>query len=191
MSSTFNGHIILAGGFNLSAIDWETHEVLPGAPNTREASKLLTILDDFGLHQSNSKPTRKNNILDLFISIAPSLVNRIEILPGLSDHDAILAEFDINPYSKKSQRPKVNVYHKMEKDKFEEYLYSWREDFIKIKHKYTTNELWENFKSALELGVKKIVPVKTIRKKDKLPWVSKKSKNLNKKSNREIKHFLK
>ena len=145
VSSKFNGHIILAGDFNLSAIDWETHEVLPGAPNTREASKLLTILDDFGLHQSNAKPTRKNNILDLFISNAPSLVNRIEILPGLSDHDAILAEFDINPYSKKSQRPKVNVYNNMEKDKFEEYLYSWMEDFNKIKHKYTTNELWENF----------------------------------------------
>ena len=93
-------------------------------------------------------------------------MNRIEILPGLPDHDTIIAEFDINPYSKKSQRPKVNVYHKMEKDKFEEYLYSWREDFIKIKHKYSTNELWENFKSALELGVIKFVPVKIIRKKD-------------------------
>ena len=103
-------------------------------------------------------------------------MNRIEILPGLSDHDVILAEFDINPYSKKSQRPKVNVYHKMEKDKFEEYLYSWREDFIEIKHKYATNKSWENFKSALESGVKKIVPVKTIRKKDKRPWVSKKIK---------------
>ena len=74
MSSTFNGHIILAGDFNLTVIDWETHEVLPGAPNTREASKLLTILDDFGLHQSNSKPTRKNDIRDLFISSAPSPV---------------------------------------------------------------------------------------------------------------------
>ena len=95
-------------------------------------------------------------------------MNRIEILQGLSDHDAILAEFDINPYGKKFQRPKDNVYHKMEKDKFEK-------DFIKIKHKYTTNELWENFKSALELEVKKILPVKTIRKKDKLPWVSKKN----------------
>ena len=64
----------------------------------------------------------------------------------------------------------------MEKDKFDQYLYSLKEDLNKIKHKYTTNELWENFKSALELGVKKIVPVKTIRKKDKLPWVSKKIK---------------
>ena len=61
---------------------------------------------------------------------------------------------------------KVNVYHKMEKDKFEEYLYSWGTDFNKIKHKYITNELWETFKSALEFGVKKIAPVRTIRKKN-------------------------
>ena len=71
----------------------------------------------------------------------------------------------------------------MEKDKFDQYLYSLKEDFNKIKHKYTTNELWENFKSALELGVKKIVPVKTIRKKDKLPWVSKKNKQKIKQKN--------
>ena len=71
MLSTFKGHIILAGDFNLSAIDWETQEVLPGAPNTREASKFLTILGDFGQHQSNSKPTRKNNILDLFYQMRP------------------------------------------------------------------------------------------------------------------------
>ena len=169
MSSTFNGHIILVVEFNLSAIDWETHEVLPGPPNTQEGGKLLAILDDFVLHQSNSKSTGKINILDLFISNEPS----IEILLGLSDHDVILAKFAINPCSKKFQRPKVNVYHKMEKDKCEEYLHSWREYFNKIKHKYTTSELWENFKSALESGVKKCVLVKTIRKKDKLTAVCK------------------
>ena len=49
MWSTFNGHIIIAGDFNLSAIDWETHEVLSGAPNTREASKLL---QDIKIHKA-------------------------------------------------------------------------------------------------------------------------------------------
>ena len=96
-------------------------------------------------------------ILDFFISNAPSLVNRIVILLGLADHDAILAEFAITPYSKKSQRPKVNVYHKMEKDKFEEYLYSWREDFNKIKHKYTTKNCSEDQKSSIILGVSYIM----------------------------------
>ena len=71
MSSTFNGHIILAGDFNLSAKYWETHKVLPGAPNTREASKLLTILNDFGLHQSNSKPTRKKTYWTYLYQMCP------------------------------------------------------------------------------------------------------------------------
>ena len=79
--------------------------------------KLLAILDDFGLHQ-----TRKNNILDLFISKAPSLVNRIEVLPGLSDHDAILAEFDASLQGRETTRSKINVYNKMETAKFEKYL---------------------------------------------------------------------
>ena len=133
MSSTTNGHIILAGDFNLAGIDWETDEVITGAATPGEARKLLAIFDDFGLHQSNAKPTRKNNILDLFISNAPSLVNRIEVPPGLSYHDAIFAEFDVSLQGRKITRSKIKVYNKMETDKFEKYLKLWEEDFDKKK----------------------------------------------------------
>ena len=56
------------------------------------------VINPSGLNhyiENNSKPTWKKTILDLlvFISNAPSLVKRIEVLPGL---DAILAEFDIS-----------------------------------------------------------------------------------------------
>ena len=74
MSSTTNRHIILAGDFNLSGIDWETNEVIPGTTTSGEGRKLLPIFDDFALHQSNSKPTQKNYILNIFILNAPSLI---------------------------------------------------------------------------------------------------------------------
>ena len=40
MSSTTNRHIIRAGDFNLSRIDWETNEVITGETTPGEARKL-------------------------------------------------------------------------------------------------------------------------------------------------------
>ena len=47
----------------------------------------VSCLDDFGLVQMVSEPTRGDNIFDLFLTTNPTLVNSVEILPGLSDHD--------------------------------------------------------------------------------------------------------
>ena len=93
MTNKSNRHNILAGDINLLGIDWETNAALTATITPKEVQKLLAILEDFGLHQSNSKLSRENTILDLFITNAAGLVNRIEVPPGLSDHDAILAEF--------------------------------------------------------------------------------------------------
>ena len=60
-------------------------------------------------------------------------MNRIEVLPGLSDHDDILAEFDASLQGRETTRSKINVYNKMETDKFEKYLKLWKEDFDKKK----------------------------------------------------------
>ena len=59
--------------------------------------KLLSIFDDTGMWQSNLKPSRYENILDLLIPNSPNLLNRVETIPGLSDHDAIFGKVDINP----------------------------------------------------------------------------------------------
>ena len=42
---------------------------------------------------------RYENILDVLITNSPNLVNRIETIPGLSDHDPIFGEVDISPQS--------------------------------------------------------------------------------------------
>ena len=80
-------------------------------------------------------------------------------------------------------KTKINVCNKMETDKFEKYLKLWEEDFDKNKTQVTINELRDDCKTALEKGVAKFVPVKTIKKRDKLPWVSNTIKKMIKKRN--------
>ena len=59
------------------------------------------FLDTFsmlGLSQMVMFPTRLDNTLDVFLTNRPSLVNRCELVPGISDHDAaVYVHSDILP----------------------------------------------------------------------------------------------
>ena len=62
--------ICLAGDFNFPDIDWRSNTVLPGGTLDDQASAnmLLKLMSDQLLNQYVLVPTRKNNILDLFMS---------------------------------------------------------------------------------------------------------------------------
>lgn len=54
--------------------------------------KFLDLIHDTicsNLEQIVSFPTRKDHVLDLFMTNRPSLVNRCEPLPGIVDHDIV------------------------------------------------------------------------------------------------------
>ena len=101
-----NSHVILCRDFYLPSINWDTCETMEHAKHP----KLLSILDDTGMCQSNLKPTRYENMLDLLITNSLNLVNRLETIPGLSDHDAIFGEVDISPQKITNNKPSVRVY---------------------------------------------------------------------------------
>ena len=101
-----NSHVILCRDFHLPSINWDTCETMEHAKHP----KLLSILDDTGMCQSNLKNTRYENMLDLLITNSPNLVNRLETIPGLSDHDAIFGEVDISPQKITNNKPSVRVY---------------------------------------------------------------------------------
>ena len=39
-----------------------------------------------------TEPTRLNNTLDLFFTNLPTLIQEVEVVPGLSDHDAVIVQ---------------------------------------------------------------------------------------------------
>ena len=73
----------------------------------------VDTINDHGLEQLISVPTRGNNILDLILCSHPSLISNVEITPGISDHDAILYCFELpnKPLSYKIDHP-IYLYHK-------------------------------------------------------------------------------
>lgn len=71
--------------------------------------KFLDLIHDTicsNLEQIVSFPTRKDHVLDLFMTNRPSLVNRCEPLPGIVDHDIVY--IDITASKDKQTYPSQN-----------------------------------------------------------------------------------
>ena len=84
---------LLGGGFNLPDIDWRDASVT-GHQNPLAINRgFLETFEDIGLTQIVDFTTHSNpdHTLDLLLTNRPSLIQRCEPLPGVADHDAVLA----------------------------------------------------------------------------------------------------
>ena len=70
------------------------------------------MLLDVNLSQAVEIPTRLNNTSTLDLTSNSSLVNRVISMPGLSDHDAVLADVNISEKLCKIKRRKAPLFHK-------------------------------------------------------------------------------
>ena len=66
-------------------------------------------IQDLGLEQMVQTPTRESNILDLFLTNCPNLVPRTEVIPGLSDHDAVFMELQLHAQKKRLLRRRIPI----------------------------------------------------------------------------------
>ena len=86
-----SAHVWVAGDFNLPDINWEDSSTVSSTQLTTISEQLIEISDDHSLTQIVNKPTQSTpdteNILDLFFSNYPDMIQRHDVIPGLSDHD--------------------------------------------------------------------------------------------------------
>ena len=58
------------------------------------------------------EPTRGKNILDYFLKSNPTLVNDIDIHPGIADHDLVLINANVKPHEGKQIPRSVPLFNK-------------------------------------------------------------------------------
>ncbi|CAH1276990.1 Hypp9451 [Branchiostoma lanceolatum] len=90
-----NAIVVLGGDFNLPDLDWKERTLKPGSSYPNIHRQFVDIISDLGMEQIVEKPTRGTNTLDIIVTNHPSLFPRVEIIPGLSDHDIPYAELQI------------------------------------------------------------------------------------------------
>ncbi|CAH1274649.1 Hypp5350 [Branchiostoma lanceolatum] len=92
-----NAGLIIAGDFNFPLWNWETMSLKPNPVYTTVHQQFVDLLYDTGLDQIVKEPTCGENTLDLVLTNSPSLIPRVEVIPGISDHGIVYFEFKTKP----------------------------------------------------------------------------------------------
>ena len=169
-------NIIISGDLNLGDIDWSKNPPSTTNPLTcRDMSSLLEYIDNCALTRHVIEPTLPASgwTLDLVISSTPALVSKVEIRPGISDHDIVL--FDINIKCKRIAKPpyKVYLYKRMDSKGLQESVRGIKSKFFNSSPDLkSTNENWMFFKQELQKAIDMHVPHKITKAKSHLPWLS-------------------
>ncbi|XP_021362611.1 cap-specific mRNA (nucleoside-2'-O-)-methyltransferase 1-like [Mizuhopecten yessoensis] len=164
-----NTTIIIGGDLNFPGGDWSHNSLKPGAPNIPFHHQFKDVLDSNHLIQSVHENTRKDNNLDLLITNAPSIVQRVDVLPGISDHDIVFGEFDVHPVRLDQQRRQIPLYSKANRCGFIEEFHSILQVFEDMSKdaSVTANDMWIVFKNAIMKGFKKFWTFIKHKRKDK------------------------
>ena len=168
LRSINNGQILLAGDFNLPDIDWTNNAFIPGGQYPALSKKMLEIVNDFGMEQVVLEPTRGKNTLDLFFTTNPTLVEKVTMTPGMSDHDSIpLVIINCKPKFIKQKPRRIFLYHKANLQALKNELNNWSSLFVqKDTHSCSVNELYDEFQKAFEDAMDSHIPSKTVSKKN-------------------------
>ena len=162
---------IIGGDLNLPQVDWTTDSsILDG-----HGSLLRDTMDELGLSQHCLKPTRpeSNNILDLIFTNRPCAVIDIEVLPGMSDHNIVLASFNLTTRSVQNQQRLIQKFNKADWDairKDAEIL--TKQYFDSDPNKRTVAENCHLLENGIRNIISEKVPTKRARRKSSYPWIT-------------------
>ena len=186
-------HLWLGGDFNLPDINWEVETVAHYGSYSTLSNQLLTVMRDSFLDQVVMEPTRitetTSNTLDLFFTSNKTLINKVEILPGISDHEAVyVIDSSLRPMKVNIPARKVYQYREADYKSMKEELKSFQKEFEEKAPTADVNELWTIFKYKIHSLMDQYVPSKLLRgNKLQKPWISREVKALMRKRDKLFK----
>ncbi|KAI8486093.1 hypothetical protein Bbelb_361930 [Branchiostoma belcheri] len=171
-----NAHIWLAGDFNLPDATWNPEvDSITSKPSSLTGN-YISLANDCGLEQMVCEPTytrgQASNTLDLFLTTNPTLVERVKIVPGLSDHDIPLIDVHAKPQTSNSSGRLIYLWRKADTAALQQDMSSFSRDFTDQAQNNTASENWKLFKAAITNAANKHVPRKTVRRQSHKPWIT-------------------
>ena len=109
--------IVIQGDFNQPNINWEDNSIPSDVNTSKEtAEELLHAIHNNDIDQLVRKLTRGKRILDLVLTNNKSIVKEVEVIAGLSDHDAVKTVMKIGMKGNKKPPRKVYLHSKADID---------------------------------------------------------------------------
>lgn len=193
MATKTSATVWVGGDFNMPKMDWSNISPTPDCKLQSHYRDFINILFDNNITQMVQDPTRGNHILDLFLTNNPSRVNRAQVIPGISDHDAVLVVINTSARMKTQKPRKIHLYKKADWDGLRSHITNLHESLSKSK-KYISDsvaDLWQSISSSIEEGVNTFIPSKMSSTKNKLPWIKVELKRLFRKRDKAFRKYKK
>ena len=159
-------------------MDWDLSAPKPDCNHPSFYSDCLEAFSDCLLEQMVTSPTQGQNILDMFFTSNPTLVNKVTIIPGLSDRDIVLAEVNSRPELIKQPLRDILLYKKADWDLLKQ---SMTDFYIELQSDPATTysqALWDKFAARLQQGIDKYIPVRRSGTRDGFPWINQEVRRL-------------
>ncbi|KAI8516831.1 hypothetical protein Bbelb_054120 [Branchiostoma belcheri] len=158
-----NAIVVLGGDFNLPDWDWEKKVLKSGSSYPNIHRQFMDTINDLGMEQVVEKPTRGGNTLDLIVTNHPSLFQRIEIVPGLSDHDIPYVELQVTNARVRQKERQVPCFKQADWNGLRKSI-QVLSDSILATHagKPDVEAVWTDLKTGLQEKVQEFIPHKKI-----------------------------
>jgi len=179
----------ITGDFNYPGFSWPDSNISATAPYKGLHSEFLATIHDHGLEQMVCDPTRDGNILDLLLTNDPMSCIKTEVIPGISDHEAILTSLDVKVKRITQAKRQIPQFSKADWISFNDHMRPVSQQIISSPSSTTTEDLWTIFRDAIYEGVKKFVPHKEAKTKKPKPWILRRTLRLIGKRNRHFAQY--
>ncbi|CAB3381918.1 Hypothetical predicted protein [Cloeon dipterum] len=166
----FDG-ILLMGDLNLD-IKWNVEPPVAGA---QPAEAFMDVFADLSLVQLIKTPTRTTNnsakIIDLLLCDVPALVENSRVVPGTSDHDALVASLSVKATRPISAPKQVPNFQRANWQILNEVLERQLRSVLGVSE---VSKAWEIWKEIIFSCIERTVPKMRIggRRKNRHPWMT-------------------
>ena len=167
-----NSALWIAGDINLPDINWVNNCTTGHFYPLNLNNTFLDFLSDNALSQMVTTPTRGSNILDIFVTNRPSLVETCDTTDGISDHEAVLVVSSVLANLFHPSKRLIYLWAQADFNAIRGNMQSLCEDFL---NKFSTltpvDVLWDEFLSVCNMCMDSI-PTKFTSSKCKHPWIN-------------------
>ena len=167
-----NAVIWITGDFNLPDINWSLNSVTSNSYPLDISTLLIDEFNSGGFIQMVNQPTRGNNILDLFATNRPSLVEHTKVIPGISDHKIVSVELTLSVTVNKPKVHNVYLWNRADFQDINDVIIQFSNTFLSDKSvDIPVQELWDSFKTMCQKCLE-LVPCKSLSSSIKYPWIT-------------------
>ena len=179
-----NSAFWVAGDVNLPDINWQDNCIEGHQYSLNTNNIFLDFLNINGLSQMVNSPTRGSNILDVFVTNRPSLIESCTVIDGISDHEVVLTKSLIQAESCTTARRHIYLWSKANFNYIRQSIQSLCEDFVSFFTVTTPiTTLWNRFSDICNHCLK-LIPSKWSTTKQNQPWITRHIKQLSRKKQR-------